>query len=81
MSGIVLLIVNFQNALPNCDARRATMHCLREHPESRVSIASNKLAQAQLTLVTGRSVTMRVTDTKMANGYCFAKRTGVKDVR
>ncbi|MDB2379784.1 hypothetical protein N9W12_02755 [Luminiphilus sp.] len=78
---MVLLTDNFQGQLPNCGARWATMDCLKEFPESSGSIASNKLAQAQLALVTGRSVTMRVTDTRMANGYCFAQRIDVKDVR
>ena len=78
---MVLLADNFQGQLPNCGARWATMDCLKEFPESSGSIASNKLAQAQLALVTGRSVTVRVTDTRMANGYCFAQRIDVKDVR
>ena len=78
---MVLLEANFQYDLPNCGARWATLDCLKEFPESSGSIASNKLAQAQLALVTGRSVTVRVTDTRMANGYCFAQRIDVKDVR
>jgi hypothetical protein len=78
---MVLLEANFQYELPNCGARWATLDCLKEFPESSGSIASNKLAQAQLALVTGRSVTMRITDTRMANGYCFAQRIDVKDVR
>ena len=78
---MVLLTTDPAATLPNCGRYWATLDCLKEFPESTGSIASNKLAQAQLALVTGRSVTMRVTDTRMANGYCFAERIDVKDVR
>ena len=78
---MVLLTTDPAATLPNCGRYWATLDCLKEFPESSGSIASNKLAQAQLALVTGRSVTMRVTDTRMANGYCFAERIDVKDVR
>lgn len=78
---MVLLSTDPADTLPNCGRYWATLDCLQEFPESTGSIASNKLAQAQLALVTGRSVTMRVTDTRMANGYCFAERIDVKDVR
>lgn len=78
---MVMLSTDPAATLPNCGRYWATLDCLKEFPESSGSIASNKLAQAQLALVTGRSVTMRVTDTRIANGYCFAERIDVKDVR
>lgn len=78
---MVMLSTDPAATLPNCGRFWATLDCLKEFPESSGSIASNKLAQAQLALVTGRSVTMRVTDTRIANGYCFAERIDVKDVR
>lgn len=81
-AGCMVLLRPFPaSELPNCAANWATLDCLKEFPESTGSIASNKLAQAQLALVTGRSVKMRVTDTRIANGYCFAHRIDVMDVR
>ena len=78
---MVLLTTDPAETLPNCGRWWASLDCLKNFPESSGSIASNKLAQAQLALITGRSVTMRVTDTRVANGYCFAERIDVKDVR
>ena len=75
---MVQLSVDPQQTLPSCGRYWATLDCLKEFPESAGSITSNKLAQAQLALVTGRAVTMRVTDTRIANGYCFAERIDVK---
>ena len=81
-AGCMVLLRPFPaSELPNCAANWATLECLKEFPESTGSIASNKLAQAQLALVTGRSVKMRVTDTRIAHGYCFAHRIDVMDVR
>lgn len=81
-AGCMVLVKPFPAAeLPNCAPNWASLDCLKLFPESTGSIASNKLAQAQLALITGRSVKLRVTDTRIANGYCFANRIDVMDVR
>ena len=81
-AGCMVLLRPFPaSELPNCAPNWATLDCLKLFPESTGSIASNKLAQAQLALVTGRTVKLRVTDTRIANGYCFAQRIDVMEVR
>ena len=75
---MVSLTTDPQSKLPSCGAEWVTLDCLKAFPESAGSIATNKLSQAQLALVTGRSVRLRVTDTRKANGYCFAQRIDVR---
>ena len=75
---MVSLTTDPQSKLPSCGAEWVTLDCLKAFPESSGSIATNKLSQAQLALVTGRSVRVRVTDTRKANGYCFAQRIDVR---
>ena len=75
---MVSLTTDPQSKLASCGAEWVTLDCLKEFPESSGSIATNKLSQAQLALVTGRSVRVRVTDTRKANGYCFAQRIDVR---
>lgn len=75
---MVSLSTDPQSKVANCGAEWVTLDCLKNFPESSGSIATNKLSQAQLALVTGRSVRVRVTDTRKANGYCFAQRIDVR---
>lgn len=75
---MVSLTTDPQSKLPGCGAQWVTLDCLKAFPESSGSIATNKLSQAQLALITGRSVRVRVTDTRKANGYCFAQRIDVR---
>ena len=67
-----------QKFLPACERFWVTLDCLNLFPESAEGIAQNKLSQAQLALVSGRKVTVRVTDRRVANGYCFAQRVDVR---
>lgn len=76
---MVNLTVNPQTLLPNCESWWGTMDCAKEFPESTASLPSNKLAQAQLALVTQKGVRVRITDTRKANGYCFVSRIDVND--
>jgi hypothetical protein len=67
-----------QKFLPNCERFWVTLDCLNLFPESIDGISQNKLSQAQLALVSGRKVTVRATDRRIANGYCFAQRVDVR---
>ena len=75
---MVRLSVDPQTQLANCGSQFASLDCLKQFPESTAGIAANKLAQAQLALVTGREVRLRITDTRKVNGYCFVNRIDVK---
>lgn len=75
---MVRLSVDPQTQLANCGSGFASLDCLKQFPESTAGIAANKLAQAQLALVTGREVRLRITDTRKVNGYCFVNRIDVK---
>lgn len=76
---MVNLTVDPQTYLPNCETWWGTMDCLNLFPESTSSISANKLAQAQLALITGKGVRVRITDSRKANGYCFVSRIDVND--
>lgn len=61
-------------ALPGCSASWLTFDCLAAFPETTKSMATNKLSQAQLALLTGRAVSVSFTDSRKASGYCFVYR-------
>lgn len=75
---MILLSDDPQQFLPDCGQFWVTLDCLNMFPESAEGISQNKLSQAQLALVSGREITVRVTDRRIANGYCFAQRVDVK---
>ena len=75
---MVSLTTDPQSQVPNCGSNWVTLDCLKNFPESTGAIATNKLSQAQLALITERTVRVRVTDTRKANGYCFAQRIDVR---
>ena len=64
--------------LTGCGNDWLTFDCLAAFPNGSKSTAQNKLSQAQLALVTGRAVYVKFTDTRKANGYCFAQRIDVQ---
>jgi len=61
-----------QVALPACGRDWVTFSCSGDHVSK--DIAYRMLDTAQLAQVTNRSVFLMITDTKMHNGYCFARR-------
>lgn len=75
---MVLLEDDPAQRIPTCGQFWVTLDCLNLFPESVDGISQVKLSQAQLALVSGRGVTVRVTDRRVANGYCFAQRFDVK---
>jgi len=68
---------NIQASLPACKSSWLTFDCLVGFPESSKSVAQNKLSAAQLAMVTGKTVYIEATDSRKANGYCFATRIDV----
>ena len=69
---------NPRATLTDCGNDWLTFDCLAVFPNGSKSTAQNKLSQAQLALVTGRTVYVKYTDTRKANGYCFAERIDVQ---
>lgn len=69
---------NPRTTLTECGNDWLTFDCLSAFPDGSKSTAQNKLSQAQLALVTGRAVYVKFTDTRKANGYCFAQRIDVQ---
>lgn len=68
---------NIRASLPACKSDWLTLDCLVGFPESSKSVAQNKLSTAQLAMVTGKTVYIEATDSRKANGYCFATRIDV----
>lgn len=69
---------NPRSTLTDCGNEWLTFDCFSAFPGNSKSAAQNKLSQAQLALVTGRKVYVKFTDTRKANGYCFAQRIDVQ---
>ena len=63
--------------LPTCQVDYVTFDCLAAFPETTKSIAVNKLSISQLAFVTRKTVYVRVTDLRRANGYCLAERIDI----
>ena len=77
--GCMVLVsgANIRASLPACKDAWLTFDCLVGFPESSKSVAQNKLSAAQLAMVTGKDIYIEATDSRKANGYCFATRVDV----
>lgn len=65
---------NPTDILAACGADWLTLDCAAVFPESTKAGGAVKLSQAQLGLITGRSITFKFTDDQKANGKCLATR-------
>ena len=65
------------SVLATCGADWLTLDCAAVFPGSTKSGGASKLSQAQLGLITGRSITFKFTDAQKANGKCLATRLSV----
>lgn len=63
--------------IAGCGTDWLTLDCMALFPESTKSNAALKLSQTQLALVANRSVYVKFTDDRTANGKCFATRISV----
>ena len=66
------LDVNPTDVLPDCGKEWVTFDCLTVFPESTKAAAQLKFDAAQLAYVTGKPVTLRISDARKANGKCLA---------
>lgn len=76
---MVRLSRNIAGQLPACYPDWVTLDCLAAFPDSTKSLAQSKLSAAQLAMVTGKDIAAYVTDTRKANGYCYAFRVDIFD--
>lgn len=75
---LIKLTKNPASSLGACGANWLTLDCLAEFPESTKSIASQKLGMAQLAFITEGQVRVEFTDSRIVNGYCFARRLDIR---
>ena len=59
----------------DCPANWVTFSCSGDYNSK--SMGNQKLQAAQLSLVTGNTVRLKVNDSKLINGRCFAERIDV----
>lgn len=71
---MIKLSQDINDRLPACAEDWVTLDCLAAFPESTKSGAQTKLSLAQLAFVANKQIYVAVTDTRKANGYCFATR-------
>lgn len=64
--------------LAGCGASWVTFDCAGLFPDTDIVRSYRMLDQAQLGYALKRNVYVEFTDTKKANGYCFAKRIDVQ---
>ena len=69
---MIKLSTDINDTLPACGENWVTLDCLAAFPGNTKSNAQTKLSLAQLALVTNRQVYVGATDSRKANGYCFA---------